>query len=78
MNITLSIEEEVVKRARKLAKQRGMSLNEYIRAYLKRMTDPMTPEEVIALLDQSLRDHPGDSRGETWTRDEIHDRTRFR
>jgi len=47
MNITLSIEEEVVKRARELAKRRGKSLNDMIRDYLDRLTDPMTPEEAI-------------------------------
>jgi hypothetical protein len=78
MNITLSIEEEVVKRARELAQRRGKSLNEMIRDYLKSLTDPMTPEEALARLEESWRTHPGHSGGEKWTREEVHDRSRFR
>ena len=79
MNITLSIEEEIVARARTLAKRRGMSLNDMIRDYLKRMTEPMSGDEAVARLRKLWETSPAQPDADTtWTREEIHDRSRFR
>ena len=79
MNITLSIEEEVVKRAHELAKRRGKSLNDMIRDYLNRLTDPMTPEEAITRLHELWETSPGHPDPDaTWTREELNVRPRFR
>lgn len=79
VNITLSIEEEVVKRARQLAKQRGKTLNQFIRDYLKRMTDPRSPDELIARLHELWETSPGNPDPDaTWTREELNVRPRFR
>ena len=67
-----------MERARRLAKRRGKSLNEMIRDYLKGLTEPMSPEEAAARLEDLWRISPGHSDGETWTREELNVRPRFR
>ena len=78
MNVTLSIDDEGVERARDLAAQRGTSLNQMIRDYLTRLAADRSPEELIAELERHWATSGGNSHGERWTREEIHDRSRFR
>ena len=47
MNVTLSIDEQVVARARKKAKALGKSLNELIRDYLQKLAGGDHPERSI-------------------------------
>jgi hypothetical protein len=68
----------VVERARELAKQRGTSLNQMIRDYLRQLAADKTPEELIAELERHWATSGGNSGGQRWTREEIHDRSRFR
>jgi hypothetical protein len=78
MRLTLSIDDEMVKRARELAKQRGTSLNQMIRDYLSTLAGEPSAEELIARLEQHWATSRGSSGSERWTREEIHDRSRFR
>jgi ABC-type xylose transport system substrate-binding protein len=72
MNVTLSIDEQVVARARKRAEAMGKSLNQMIREYLKKVADD-DPERSIAELRSLLG--RGHSRGWRFNRDEIHERS---
>jgi hypothetical protein len=73
MNVTLSIDEQLVARARKKADALGKSLNQLIRDYLQKLAGGDDPERSIEEFNR-LSGH-GDSRGWRFNRDEIHDRS---
>ena len=73
MNLTLSVDEQVVANARKKAAAMGKSLNQLIRDYLKKLGGSDDPERSIAEFRRlSGRGH---SRGWRFDRDEIHERS---
>jgi replicative DNA helicase len=72
MNLTLSIDEQLVARARKKAEAMGKSLNQVVRDYLQKLTGGDDPERSIAEF-QSLSGQ-GHSKGWKFDRDEIHER----
>ena len=73
MNLTLSIDEQVVARARKKAAALGKSLNQLIRDYLQKLAGGDDPERSIEEFKRlSGRGH---SRGWRFNRDEIHERS---
>ena len=73
MNVTLSIDEQVVERARKKAASLGKSLNQLVREYLQGLAGGDDAERSIEEFNQlSGR---GDSRGWRFNRNEIHDRS---
>ena len=74
MNVTLSIDEELVRRARELAAQRGTSLNGMIRELLQEATSATSREAMLAELEGLWGKSEGDSRGRRWTREELYDR----
>ena len=78
MNVTLSIDDEVIERARELAKKRGTSLNQMVRDYLTELAADLSPEQLIAELEAHWATSGGNSEGRRWTREEIHERTRVR
>lgn len=72
MNVTLSIDERVVARARKRAEALGKSLNQLVRDYLETLAGSEDPERSIEEFRRlSGRGH---SRGWRFDRDEIHER----
>ncbi len=73
MNLTLSVDEQVVARARKKAESLGKSLNQLVRDYLQSVAGGDDPERSIEELRKlSGRGH---SRGWRFNRDEIHERS---
>ena len=73
MNVTLSIDDQVVTRARKKAEALGKSLNQLVRDYLERLAGGDDPERSIEEFRRlSGRGH---SRGWRFDRDEIHERS---
>lgn len=72
MNITLSIDENIVARARKRAEALGKSLNQLIRDYLQTLADDDPERSIEEFKQLSGR---GNSRGWRFNRDEIHDRS---
>ena len=73
MNVTLSIDEQLLARARKRADALGKSLNQLIRDYLQKLAGNDDPESSIAEL-KKLSGR-GNSRGWRFNRDEIHERS---
>ena len=73
MNITLSIDEQVVARAREKAEALGKSLNQLVRDYLQKLAGGDDPERSIEEFERLSGQ--GDSRGWQFDRDEIHDRS---
>jgi len=75
MNLTLSVDDRLIRQARKMAEARGTSLNQLIREYLEELTSQSDPEaEIEELRRLSLESH-GRSRGWKFNREEIHERT---
>jgi hypothetical protein len=72
MNVTLSIEDQLVARARKKAEALGKSLNQMIRDYLQKVAGSDDPEKSIEEFQQLSGQ--GNSRGWRFNRDEIHER----
>ncbi len=73
MNVTLSINEQLVERARKRAAALGKSLNQLIRDYLETLAGSDDAERSI---DEFRRlSGRGHSRGRRFDRDEIHERS---
>jgi hypothetical protein len=73
MNLTLSVDDQVVTRARAKAEALGTSLNQLIRDYLARLAGNDDPERWIEeFVKLSGR---GDARGWKFNRDEIHERS---
>ena len=73
MTITLSIDEQLVSRARKKAESLGKSLNQMIRDYLQTVVGSDDPERSI---DEFKRlSGQGNSRGWRFDRNEIHERS---
>ena len=72
MNVTLSIEDQLVARARKKAEALGKSLNQLIRDYLQTVAGGDDPERSIE--EFKRLSGQGRSRGWRFNRDEIHER----
>jgi hypothetical protein len=72
MNLTLSVDEQTVERARKRADALGKSLNQLIRDYLQQLAGTDDTERWI----EEFRrlSGTGDSQGWRFNRDEIHER----
>ena len=74
MNITLSIDDRVVAKARHMASVRGTSLNQIVRDYLDDLTRHSDVKSVLDELDTMWSENTGHSQG-PWTREELHDRS---
>lgn len=74
MNITLSIDDRVVADARRIAADRGTSLNQLVRDYLHELTRTDDVESVLRELDAMWSERTYRSQG-PWTREEAHERS---
>jgi replicative DNA helicase len=73
MNITLSVDEKLVMKARRRAEALGKSLNQMVRDYLQTMAGDDDAEQDIA--EFRRLSGKGNPRGWKFNRDEIHERT---
>ncbi len=78
VNVTLSIDDELLTRVRALASRRGTSLNQMVRDYLAEVAAEQGPDEILSELERLWSEAPGASEGRKWTRDELHERTVIR
>jgi hypothetical protein len=74
VNITLSIEDEVVQEARRHAEAIGTSVNQLVREYLEQLAGKTDPEADAKEFEQLSRASKGDSRGWKFNREELHER----
>lgn len=74
MNITLSVDEELIKKARLFAKAQGKSLNQMIRDHLNQVCQKQDGIAAAAEFMRLVGDGQGDLGGTSWTRDELHER----
>jgi len=74
MNVTLSIDDRLVRRARKYAEAQGKSLNQLMRDHLQAITAEDDADGWIGEFRRLSKRSGGDSRGWRFDRDEIHAR----
>jgi len=74
MNVTLSIDDEVLQRARQKAEVMGTSVNQLIRDYLEQFSGKVDPNELAAEFERLSHLGGGDSRGWKFNREELHER----
>ena len=74
MNITLSIDDEVIQRARHRADVLGTSVNQLVRDYLEQLAGKRDPKAEAAEFVRLSRLSHGNSRGWKFNREEIHER----
>jgi hypothetical protein len=73
MNVTLSINDDIVERAREVARQQGTSLNAMVRRYLESVAGVRHGEELAAKFDELWRERSGRSGGWRFNREELYD-----
>jgi hypothetical protein len=74
MNVTLSVDDEVILRARRRAEALGTSVNQLVREYLDQLAGKSDPNEDAAEFARLSKLAHGDSRGWKFDRDELHER----
>ena len=76
-NITLAIDDKVVREARKIAVERDTTLTKLVRAYLERLVADSAQDEkrrAIEQLEESFKKFQVHVGKRTWTRAELHER----
>jgi hypothetical protein len=74
MNITLSVDEDVIGRARQRAESLGTSVNQLVRDYLEQLAGKSNAEEDAAEFERLSRLSGGRSKGWKFNREELHER----
>jgi hypothetical protein len=74
MNLTLSVNDEVVQEARRRAEVMGKSVNQLVREYLERLAGKSDLEALADEYRELSRNPKGNSRGWKFNRDEVHER----
>jgi hypothetical protein len=73
VNITLAIDDEDLRRVRRIAQQRGTSVQQLIREHLRSMVDNRSAEERGSALVALMERHPGRSGGRKVRRQEAYE-----
>lgn len=74
MNLTLSVDDEVVAKARKRAEQLGTSVNQLVRDYLEQLAGKSDFERDAQEFERLSHLANGDSKGWKFNRDEAYER----
>jgi hypothetical protein len=74
MNITLSVDEDVVALARRRAESMGSSVNQLVREYLEQLAGRTDANGDAAEFERLSRASRGASRGWKFNREELHER----
>ena len=74
MNITLSVDDEVIHRARRRADVLGTSVNQLVREYLEQLAGKTDPNEDAVEFEKLSRQAQGNSGGWKFNREELHER----
>jgi len=68
MNITLSVDDRLLQRAREVARRQGVSLNEMVRHYLETVAGEFPGEVAAEQLLRLMAEHGGHSGGKRLSR----------
>ncbi len=79
-NLTITVDDRLLKQARMRALEDGTSVNALLRAYLERYAGVGETDQALSGFARLARQSAASSglHGRTWTRDELHDRTDLR
>lgn len=72
MNLTLSVEDALVERAREVARQQGTSLNALIRDYIAGVAGQRGGDEIVREF-EAMWAEPGNSGGKRFKRSELYE-----
>jgi Family of unknown function (DUF6364) len=78
MDLTVSIDEDVLVKAREAATGRGTSVDQLIHEYLEDLATEMPAREILTELEELWHSSVGDSAGRSWNREDLHDRADVR
>ncbi len=74
-NLTLTIDEDLLRRARKVAIDRNTSVNQLVRDYLTELVgERQRREAAVERMDELFREGKGRLGPVTWTRDDLYER----
>jgi len=73
MNLTISVDDDLLRRARALARERGVSLQDLLREYLRSIAGETSPEAVAEELLDLMDRHGGHSGGRRFGREEAYE-----
>jgi plasmid stability protein len=74
MNLTLSVDDEIIKKARHRADALGKSVNQLVREYLEQLAGKVDRNALADEFREMTRNAQGNSRGWKFNREEIHER----
>jgi hypothetical protein len=74
MNVTLSIEDEIILNARRRAEALGTSVNQLVREYLEQLAGKSDRDRDAVEFERLSKLSNGDSRGWKFNREELHER----
>ena len=74
MNVTLSVDDETIQKARRRAEAMGTSVNQLVREYLEVLAGQTDGKADAAEFARLSRTSHGDSRGWKFNREELHER----
>lgn len=77
-NLTLTIDDDVLRSARIRALEQGTSVNAVVRQFLEAFAGEAVRRQAVDAFVQRARGVAGGSGGRRWTRDEVHDRAALR
>lgn len=74
-NVTLNIDDEIIKKVRKIAIDNNSTMTAMIRSYLQSIADRESPEKKrkIAMLENNFSKLGRDMGKRTWSRDDLYD-----
>lgn len=77
-NLTLTVDEDILRAANKIAQERNTSVDELIREYLRGLVgDPVLWKRAAERFRELSKRSKADVGPITWTRDELHDRKQW-
>ena len=71
-NLTISLDEDLIKAGRRYAKLTGTSINELFRDFLRRKVIGESDSEAADELISALDDAAGNSKGRKWSREDAY------
>jgi hypothetical protein len=74
VNLTLSVDDEVIREARRRAEALGTSVNQLVREYLEHLAGKSDLQADAAEFERLSRLAKGDSQGWKFNREELHER----
>ena len=74
MNVTLSVDDEILQEARRRAESMGRSVNQLVREYLEQLAGKTDPNAQAAEFERLSRAAQGRSAGWKFNREELHQR----